>query len=123
MRRLWMTALGLATLAALCTAKTSSAGDQTFRGRMVQRRAMTYPWHGAYYHVAWGGPVALVVPPTAEVTTDWGWGVSNARMTTIRHQFTLPWPGPYGGGPGFLPTPAWPSDTRQFGVYYVRGPW
>ena len=23
----------------------------------------------------------------------------------------------------FLPTPNWPSDTQQFGVYYIRGPW
>jgi hypothetical protein len=84
---------------------------------------MMSSWHGPYYHVAWGTPVALVVPPTAEVTTDWGWGVSNARMTTIHHQFALPWPGPYPGGDAFWPTPAWPSDTRQFGVYYVRGPW
>ena len=24
---------------------------------------------------------------------------------------------------GFLPAAGWPSDTRQFGTYYVRGPW
>jgi len=37
--------------------------------------------------------------------------------------FQRPYPGPYGGGVGFLPTPYWPSDTRQFGIYPVRGPW
>ena len=26
-------------------------------------------------------------------------------------------------GTGFMPTPYWPSDTQQFGVYYIRGPW
>jgi hypothetical protein len=123
MRRLWLTALGLATLATMSTAHVASAGDLTPMGRMAWRRSMAYPWHGGYYHAAWGTPVALVVPPTAEVQTDWGWGVSNARMTTIRHQFALPYPGPYPGGEGFRATPPWPSDTRQFGVYYVRGPW
>lgn len=86
--------------------------------------ASTYGWnwHGDYYHTAWGTPVALVVPPTAQYQTNWGWGVGNTRMSRIS-QFQRPWPGPYAPGPGFRPTPNWPSDTDQFGVYYVRGPW
>jgi hypothetical protein len=81
-------------------------------------------WNGGYYNVAWGAPVALVVPPTAEVQTHWGWGVGNTRITPICSQFKRPWPGPgsYDRG-AFRPTPPWPSDTDQFGVYYVRGPW
>lgn len=81
-------------------------------------------WHGGYYHAAWGMPVALVVPPTAEFQTHWGWGVPSARATGIWHQFTRGYPGPgvYHRG-AFQPTPPWPSDTDQFGVYYVRGPW
>jgi len=87
------------------------------------------PWHGRYYHVGYSGPVALVVPPTAEMTSDYSWGVAGTRVTRIDHQFQRPYPGPayywsgYGYGYGFAPTPRWPSDTAQFGVYYVRGPW
>lgn len=88
------------------------------------RRAECCPWHGCYYHTAWGMPVALVVPPTAEFQTHWGWGVGNTRITPICHQFQRSWPGPgcY-DRKSFRPTPRWPSDTDQFGVYYVRGPW
>jgi hypothetical protein len=68
--------------------------------------------------------VALVVPPTAEVETLWGWGVGNTRIAPICHKFRRGWPGPgsYNRG-AFQPTPGWPSDTDQFGIYYIRGPW
>lgn len=83
-----------------------------------------YSWHGGYYNVAWGMPVALVVPPTARVQIGWGWGVGNTRKSPINAQFQRNWPGPAGYDPrGFRPTPRWPSDTDQFGIYYVRGPW
>ena len=80
-------------------------------------------WVGNYYHTMWGQPVALVVPPTAELQTHWNWGVAQTRVTPIWPQFGRDYPGPYAGGRGFLPTPKWPSSTDQFGVYYVRGPW
>jgi hypothetical protein len=80
-------------------------------------------WAGGYYHTMWGQPVALVVPPTAELQTHWNWGVAQTRVTPICPQFSRPFPGPYYGGRGVLPTPRWPSSTDQFGVYYVRGPW
>jgi hypothetical protein len=116
---------------ALAVATMADAAVAYERGRMggagsrrAQRTADNHPWHGGYYHSAWGMPVALVVPPTAEFQTHWGWGVGNTRVTTIWPQFTRNYP-----GPGiydrrmFKPTPPWPSDTDQFGVYYVRGPW
>jgi hypothetical protein len=85
---------------------------------------MIYPWHGGYYDLAWGMPVALVVPPTAENQTKWGWGVANTRVVSIDHQFERNYPGPGTYNRAFFrPTPAWPGDTDQFGVYYVRGPW
>ncbi len=88
------------------------------------RHVDRYPWHGGYYHTALGAPVALVVPPTVETQTHWGWGVGNTRVTPICHQFHRHWPGPgYSNRGAFRPTPRWPSDTDQFGVYYVRGPW
>lgn len=95
-----------------------------------------YSWHGGYYHVAWGMPVALVVPPIVETQTRWGWGVGNLRVAPLGPQFQRHWPAypqagvvhRFEGWAGydprrFRPTPHWPSDTEQFGVYYVRGPW
>jgi hypothetical protein len=80
-------------------------------------------WSGNYYHTMWGQPVALIVPPTAELQTHWNWGVAQTAVTPIWPQYSREFPGPYAGGRGFLPTPRWPSSTDQFGVYYVRGPW
>ena len=80
-------------------------------------------WSGNYYHTMWGQPVALIVPPTAELQTHWNWGVAQTSVTPIWPQYSREFPGPYAGGRGFLPTPRWPSSTDQFGVYYVRGPW
>ena len=86
--------------------------------------ALSYPWHCGYYYTPWGSPVALVVPPTAEKQYSMGWGVGNTRLTRIYHQFGRPYPGTtVGPGGRFRATPYWPSDTAQFGVYYVRGPW
>jgi hypothetical protein len=83
-----------------------------------------YSWSGAFYDTTFGVPVALVIPPTAELQTHLGWGVGGSRITTNCIQFNRIYPG---GGSynrrAFLPTPPWPSDTDQFGVYYVRGPW
>jgi hypothetical protein len=87
------------------------------------RQAQVLPWHNGYYDPYWGEPIALVVPPTSEFQANYGWGVGGTRVAPIYHQFGRPFPG-YGatGGP-FIPTPNWPSDTQQFGVYYIRGPW
>ena len=117
-------ALGLA-IAAMAVSSTGRAGDETHHGRDARWRASLRPWHGRFYNVQYGQPIALVVPPTAELTTDYSWGSVASRMTRIDHPFQRPWPNGYWSNYpyGFLPTPAWPSDTRQFGTYYVRGPW
>jgi hypothetical protein len=87
------------------------------------RQARVLPWHNGFYDPYWGEPIALVVPPNAEFQANYGWGVGGTRVAPIYHQFGRPFPG-YGGGYGnFVPTPNWPSDTQQFGVYYIRGPW
>ncbi len=113
-----------ASIAVLGLADTASAFERTLMGSIANRRAQATPWHGAYYNSSWGAPVALVVPPTAEYQTNWGWGVGATRVTPIYHQFTPGYPGAVvPGAYGFRPTPAWPSDTTQFGIYYVRGPW
>ncbi len=69
--------------------------------------------------------MALVVPPTAEFTSEYGWGVPSSRVMPIYHQFRRPYPGAGAvpGSAGFMPTPVQPSDTVQFGVHPVRGPW
>ena len=122
-RRLTLTFAAL-TLVSLGLAAVASAGERTLMGAIANRRAQTAPWHGNYYEPAWGTPVALVVPPTAEFQTNYHWGVGGYRVTPIYHQFQRGYPGPgQSNGTRFLPTPPWPSDTNQFGVYYVRGPW
>ncbi len=80
-------------------------------------------WHGYYYDAAWGMPVALVVPPCSCKQVNLGWGPGSARMDHVRAKFKHIWPGPgvYDRA-AFQPTPPWPSDTTQFGVYYIRGP-
>ena len=87
------------------------------------RRAPMYNWHANYAHSVYGQPLALVVPPTAQMKTNWSWGAPSAHFSRIDHQFgrDYPGPGPFGGS--FRNTPAWPRDMHQFGVHYVRGPW
>ncbi len=87
------------------------------------RRAQCYNWNRNYAHTEYGQPVALVVPPTAQLQTNWGWGVASSRISRIDHQFQRNYPGNAMFGGPFRPTPVWPSDTTQFGVYPVRGPW
>ncbi len=102
----------------------ATAGYRTIKGRVAYRQAQMYPWHGGYYDVAWGMPLAAVVPPTAESQTHWGRGVGATRVTPIQHQFHRNYPGPgVFRRSWFRPTPPWPSSTDQFGDYYIRGPW
>ena len=86
-------------------------------------RSQCYNWNRNYAYTDFGAPTALVVPPTAQLQTNYGWGVASSRISRIDHQFQRNFPG-YGqfGGP-FRPTPLWPSDTTQFGIYPVRAPW
>ncbi len=86
-------------------------------------RAEWYNWNRNYANTEYGQPVALVVPPTANMQTNWGWGVASSRISRIDHQFQRNYPGDGQFGGPFCTTPLWPSDTTQFGVYYVRGPW
>ncbi|MBL9082592.1 MAG: hypothetical protein JNK76_12335 [Planctomycetales bacterium] len=82
-------------------------------------------WHGNYYDPQWAGvPHAMVVPPTVHRQIDYTWGASGTRHSIISHQY-----GPSGradgtfiGGP-FQPQPVQPTDTNQFGTYYIRAPW
>jgi hypothetical protein len=101
----------------------TSLADDPWGGHHAKLPRYTNPWHGAYYYPGYNQPVALVVPPTAGMHTDWSWGMGGTRISAIWHQFQRPYPGTVGVSGGFLPRPVWPSDTAQMGVYYVRGPW
>ncbi len=114
--------LMLFVVAASALAQTGSAAD---RERRALRFSRTRPWHGDYANTVRGGPVALVVPPTAHLQRKMGWGVAQSSMTPIYHRF---YRNSQEGmmaieGYPFRPTPIHPSHTDQFGVYYVRGPW
>ncbi len=90
----------------------------------IYRHSQFMPWHGAYADEEYREPIALVTPPTAGLQKQYHWGVGGSRVVPIYHQFSRPYPG--GNvivGDGFRQTPMWPSDTTQFGVYYIRGPW
>ncbi len=115
-------AVTLATWAS--AASTANALWPYNSGCCAAYHANQMPWHGGFYDPTYGQPIALVVPPNAETQTNWGWGVGNTRTSPIYHQFGRNYPGlgPAFGG-AYAPTPPWPSDTTQFGVYYVRGPW
>src|SRR4051812_2688996 len=115
----------VALFAVFAAIGTAHAGgfDETHYGHNARWRASLRPWHGHYYAVQYGQPLALVVPPTAELQTDYPGGVTSSRVSRINPQFQRPWPNGYWAPYGFLPPPNWPSDTRQFGYYYIRGPW
>ena len=124
MKRFLILTTAAALLAAWGWTSEATAGLGTLKSRVAYRQSQTYPWHGGYYDVAWGTPVALVVPPTAENQTHLGWGVGATRVNSIQHQYQRGYPGPGSYSRGwFRPTPPWPSSTDQFGDYYIRGPW
>ena len=84
----------------------------------------TNAWHGGFARSHWGRPVAVVVPPVSTYQTIWSWGTSSTQIVPIYPQYVGPSTGyPYDAARYYTPTPYWPNDTRQFGVYYIRGPW
>jgi hypothetical protein len=118
MRHALMFGLVLAMLGSCGTAHALWPRGQAIANRQADQTT----WNGSYANPAWGVPMALVTPPTAEKQTNWGWGVGNTRVSTITHQFHRNDSfGEFYGPAG--PTRPWPSDTTQFGYYYVRGPW
>jgi hypothetical protein len=124
MKRFLILTAAAAMLAAWGWSSEATAGYGSLKGRVAARESATYPWNSGYYDAAWGVPVAVVVPPTAESQTHYTWGVGGTRVTPIQHQFERDYPGPGAHiRASFRPTPPWPSSTDQFGDYYIRGPW
>ena len=125
MRTTFLTLTAAIVLVAGLNSSTAEAGWRDRADRVAAWHAAQMPWHGPYYYTAWGYPASLVVPPTANMQSSYSWGVAQTEMRPIYHQFERPFPGYAPGGSFYplLPTPAWPSHTDQFGVYYNRGPW
>lgn len=105
-------------------AHSRRGAEATWTHQWNQQQAMMRPWHGNYYHYQYGAPLALIVPPTASFQSNYSWGVGRTTSSPIYHQFGRAYPGPASGeAHGLYPRPYWPSNTNQFGVYYIRGPW
>jgi len=107
-------------------ASVAMAGGYRATEKRYFLRAKGKSWHSVWYDPSIGRPLALVVPPTAEFTSEYAWGVPSSRVMPLYHQYQRPYPGPGavpGSGGGMYPTPNQPSDTVQFGVSSVRGPW
>ena len=120
--------LGLAVIATALLLQTDSA-DAEGPARKI-RRAFTpgqytvTTWHGQYYNPVYGLPIAIVVPPNANTMRSQGWGVASSQMMPLHSQYRTAYPGAVTGTiTRFHSRPAHPSNTQQFGYYYVRGPW
>lgn len=80
-------------------------------------------WHGGYAQPMYARPLAIVVPNVSNYQTHWAWGVSMTQMTPINPQYSAPMPAyDYTSDHHYKMRPYWPTDTRQFGVYMIRGP-
>ena len=123
-RYLIIAALAVAGLFAASTDCQANPWHKNRHDRQAAWWAARQSWHGAYYNVQAGRPVALVVPPVANTQTKMGWGVGTTQTVPIYHQFGRSYDSSFGGGSyPFAPTPTWPSHTDQFGIYYIRGPY
>ena len=127
-RRLFVGGLLAAMLVASFVASLQVAAAIDCDGAIEKRyflRSQGKSWHSGWYDPTQGRPIALVVPPTAEFQSQYSWGVPSSRVMPLYHQFRRPYPGPgaAAGASPFRPTPTIPSDTVQFGVNAVRGPW
>jgi hypothetical protein len=126
MKRIALTLLASAmAMAALAPLADEAAAGEWRRADVVAAyHAGWIPWNAPYCYTPYGVPTALVVPPTANAQTSWGWGVGRTQMSPIHHQFARPYPGD--SGPDIrehYPTSPWPSHTNQFGIYYIRAPY
>jgi hypothetical protein len=120
---IWALSVAMALASALAACPREARAEAPYL--WPNRRAQAYNWHANYVYTDYGQPTSLVVPPTADLQTNWSWGAPSLRISRIDHQFTRNYPGcgPFLVGQPFRYTPHWPQDTAQFGVYYVRGPW
>jgi len=128
MRTKWLIRCGqmmVVALLAVLFAEVADAGGHRAAEKRYFLRGRNKSWHSGWYNPAAGRPVPLVVPPTAEFVSEYSWGVPSSRVMPLYQQFRKPDPGA-GFVPGsqpLMPTPNQPSDTVQFGIHAIRGPW
>ncbi len=117
--------VAIAATLTLATVSEAFAGGSRAAQHRYRIRSQTRSWHSGWYDPSIGRPMALVVPPTAEFMSQYSWGVPSSRVEPIYHQFDRSYPGAGAvrGSTRMMPTPSTPSDTVQFGVYPIRGPW
>ena len=86
----------VAVVAVACLAaatRAALAGGEGVYEKRYFLRSQGKSWHSGWYDPWVGRPMALVVPPTAEFTTEYGWGVPSSRVAPIYHQYRRPYPG------------------------------
>ncbi|MBA2117988.1 hypothetical protein [Bremerella alba] len=116
--------VGLTIGGSVQTAEAGWLWGRGYSNNANAQHASNLPWHGGYAYQNYEAPVAMVVPPNANMQTNYSWGMPSSRMTPVYHQFGRANAGGITGHPSSLGvTPYWPNDTQQFGVYSVRGPW
>src|SRR3982750_1304866 len=68
-----------------CWTPTCCCGDCGYMKPVC--RAQCYNWNRNYAYTDFGAPTALLVPPTAQLQTNWGWGVASSRICRIDPPF------------------------------------
>jgi len=81
MKRFSQTALlvAIAAIVTLATVSEAMAGGSRAAQQRYFLRSQTRSWHSTWYDPSLGRPLALVVPPTAEFTSEYSWGVPATR--------------------------------------------
>ena len=80
----------LAVAGLVAATRAAVAGGEGVYDKRYYLRSQGKSWHSAWYDPWVGRPMALVVPPTAEFTTEYGWGVPSSRVAPIYHQVRRP---------------------------------
>ena len=115
----------IAVIVAVTFSQAVDAGGHGAAEKRYFLRGRNKSWHSGWYNPDVGRPVPLVVPPTAEFVSEYSWGVPSSRVMPLYTQYRKPYLGAaYApGSRPLMPTPQHPSDTVQFGVHAIRGPW
>ena len=115
----------IAVIVAVTFSQAVNAGGHGAAEKRYFLRGRNKVWHSGWYNPDVGRPVPLVVPPTAEFVSEYSWGVPSSRVMPLYQQYRKPYPGAASvpGSRPLMPTPQHPSDTVQFGVHAIRGPW
>ncbi|MEL7335108.1 MAG: hypothetical protein AAFN70_02775, partial [Planctomycetota bacterium] len=84
----WILIAAFAITAMAVQLRSASAADPYAVTHVwSQSFANAQPWHGNYYYMQWGQPVALIVPPQVHSQQTYSWGVSQNLTYPIHHQF------------------------------------